>query len=339
MLWKVKLKKGERMMKSKRLILVSLILAVTLSVIGLAVNALNNDRDSQDTEASIMVDGLKRTYLMHTPPDRDQSKPLPLVIVLHGGGGSGAGMVESTQGGFNVLADEEGFVVAYPDAVENHWNDGRSKEEVDYRAHRENIDDVGFISALIDQLVKEENVAPQRVYVTGMSNGAMMTYRLAGELSEKITAAAPVDGNIPENLAANYTPGKPVSMLVINNTADPLMPWQGGDITGPFGNKKLGKVLSARESIELWVKHNQCSIIPAETTKLDNDSNDGTQVRRITYTGGLEGTEVILYAIEGGGHTWPAGSSKLPERVIGKTSQEINANEVIWNFFKNHLRQ
>lgn len=325
-------------MKSKRLILVSLILAFSLSVIGLTANAAHNDRDSQATEDSIMVDGLKRTYLTHIPPERDQAKPLPLVIVLHGGGGSGAGMVELTQGGFNVLADEEGFVAVYPDALDNQWNDGRSKEEADHRAHRENIDDVGFISALIDQLIKEENVDPQRVYVTGMSNGAMMTYRLAAELSEKIAAAAPVDGNIPENLVANYTPGKPVAMLVINNTADPLMPWQGGDITGPFGNKKLGKVLSVRESIELWVKHNQCSIIPAETPKQDNDPNDGTQVRRITYSGGLEGTEVILYTIEGGGHTWPAGSSKLPERVTGKTSQEINANEVIWNFFKNHVR-
>lgn len=327
------------MVKSKRLILVSLMLVLILSVIGMAANASNNDRDSQDTEGSIMVGGLKRTYLMHIPPDRDQSQPMPLVIALHGGGGSGSGMVETTQGGFNVLANEEGFVVVYPDAVENHWNDGRSKEEVDYKAHQENIDDVGFISALIDQLIKEENVNPQRVYVTGMSNGAMMTYRIAAELSEKIAAAAPVDGNIPENLAANYTPGKPVSMLVINNTADPLMPWLGGDITGPFGNKKLGKVLSVSESIKLWVEHNQCSIIPAETTKLDNDPNDGTQVRRITYTGGLEGTEVILYAIEGGGHIWPGGSSKLRERVIGKTSQEINANEVIWNFFKKHARQ
>jgi polyhydroxybutyrate depolymerase len=238
-----------------------------------------------------------------------------------------------------VLADEEGFVAVYPDAVENHWNDGRSKEEVDYRAHQENIDDVGFIPALIDRQVIEGNVDPQGVYVTGMSNGAMITYRLAGELSEKIAAAAPVDGNIPENLAANHAPGKPVSMLVINNTADPLMPWEGGDIIGPFGKEKLGKVLSVCESVKLWVKHNQCSIIPSETTKLDNDPNDGTQVRLFTYTGGPEGTEVILYAIKGGGHTWPAGSSKLPERVIGKTSREINANEVIWNFFKNHSRQ
>jgi len=326
-------------MKSKRLILVSLILAFTLSVFSLVANSSNNDRDSQDTEDSILVDGLKRTYLMHIPPDRDQSKPLPLVIVLHGGGGSGAGMVESTQGGFNVLANEEEFVVVYPDAVDNQWNDGRSKEEVDHQAHRENIDDVGFISALIDQLIKEENVDPQRVYVTGMSNGAMMTYRLAGELSKKIAAAAPVDGNIPENLAANYSPDKPVSMLVINNTADPLMPWQGGDITGPFGNKKLGKVLSVRESIKLWVKHNQCAIVPTENRITDNDPNDGTKVRRIIYSGGPEGTEVIQYAIEGGGHTWPAGSSKLPEQVIGKTSQEINANDVIWNFFKKHVRQ
>jgi len=128
---------------------------------------------------------------------------LPLVIVLHGGGGTGEDQVKLTEGGLNTLADKEGFIVVYPDGFDKHWNDGRSGEETGYRTQEENIDDVGFISSLISYFIKELNIDPKRVYVTGMSNGAMMSYRLACELTEKIAAVAPVAGNMPQNLSLN----------------------------------------------------------------------------------------------------------------------------------------
>jgi len=283
---------------------------------------------------SIIVGGLKRTYLLHVPPARDKTKPKPLLIALHGGGGQGKHMRRLTRGGFDRLSDQDGFVVAYPDGVEKHWNDGRG--ETAYRAHRDNVDDVGFISALIDRMVRELNVDPRRVYVTGMSNGAMMSYRLACDLSEKIAAIAPVAGAIPENLYPSCSPSRPVHVLAINNVNDPLMPFAGGNVTGPWGRKKLGEVLSTAETVAFWARHNNCSLPPAVIYEPDRDPQDGTRIRKEVYPEGENDVTVILYAVEGGGHTWPGGNQYFNERIIGKTSRDMDASEVIWGFFKKH---
>ena len=282
---------------------------------------------------SISHDGLERTYRIHIPPLFNKSIQMPLVLVLHGGGGTAEGMEEQlTLGGFNNLSDKEGFIVAYPDGIEKHWNDGR--KNVTYRAHQEKIDDVGFISILIDNITEELNINLGRVYVTGMSNGAMMSYRLACEISEKIAAIAPVTGAIPEDIVPQCSPSKPVSVLAISGTDDPLVPWDGGDIKSTFFHKPLGKVLSVPDSVNYWVIHNNCSPISDITWLPDLDPQDDTRVRREIYGEGDEGTKVILYAIEGGGHTWPDGLQYLSESRIGKTCHDINANEVIWEFFK-----
>jgi polyhydroxybutyrate depolymerase len=298
----------------------------------------NAAKGMDDQTGSIAVAGLQRTYRVHIPLSHNKTKPAPLVIALHGGGGTAEKMVEHTLGGFNKLSDKEGFIVVYPDGIGKNWNDGRSKEETKHRAHEENIDDTGFISALIDYFIKEHNINPKCVYVTGISNGAIMSYRLACELNDKIAAIAPVDGNMSQNFFPRCSPSKPISVLAINNVKDPLVPWNGGDIRGPSGLKKLGKVLSVAQTIEFWVKHNECSPSPTITEEPDRDPKDGTRVRREVYGGGKDSTEVILYAIEGGGHTWPGGYQYLSTSIVGKTSKDIDANEVIWNFFKKHSR-
>jgi|APHig6443717497_1056834.scaffolds.fasta_scaffold33475_2 polyhydroxybutyrate depolymerase len=291
----------------------------------------------KDLRTSFIKDSLKRTFNIHIPASFDKTVQLPLVIALHGRGANGASMIFLTHKGFNKLADKDGFIMVYPDGIELNWNDGRMDEEAKDRAHGENIDDVGFISALIDSMIKDYNIDPKRVYVTGISNGAIMSYRLACELSHKITAIAPVDGNIPALLFPECSPSRPVSVLAINNTDDPLVPFEGGYIYG-IRKINLGKVLSANESIEFWVNRNGCSVTPDVTEEPDNDPKDGTRVTRIQYINGIEGTEVILYAVEGGGHTWPGGVQYLPAMVIGKTSRDFDANEVIWSFFKKHSR-
>jgi polyhydroxybutyrate depolymerase len=291
---------------------------------------------SSDFTESITAGGLKRTYLIHIPPSYDLSKSVTLLIALHGGGGTGQNMVRLTRGGFDKISDAKGFIVVYPNGIEKHWNDGRSEEEARYRSHKENIDDVGFISALIDSLVKKRNIDPNRVYVTGMSNGATMSYRLACELSGKIAGIAPVAGNIPRNLILSCFPTMPVSVLAINNVNDPLMPFAGGDVTGPYGLKKLGKVLSAQESLKFWVNIDNCTAVPVISFEPDADPEDGTRIRKESYTNGKNGTEVILYVVEGGGHTWPGGYPYFSESVIGKTSSDMNAVEVIWDFFEKH---
>ena len=284
---------------------------------------------------SLIFDGLERTYRLHIPPSYDKTKTAPLLLALHGGGGSGERMEELTLRGFNRLSDKEGFIVVYPDGIEKHWNDGR--KNVRYRAHREEIDDVGFISALIDHLAKQYNIDINRVYATGISNGAMMSFRLGCELSEKIAAIAPVAGSMPENLPIRCSPLRSISVLVISNTEDPLVPWAGGEIR--FGRQKFGKVLSVPESVKFWVTHHQCSQSPSITWEPDRDSKDGTRVRKESYNQCREDSEMILYAIEGGGHTWPGGHQYLPAWIIGKTSRDIDANDVIWDFFKKHGRK
>lgn len=308
-------------------------LILTLSTV-LVAGCLSGGAKSHEYTSSMQFEGLERTWLVHLPEGFDKSISRPLVIVLHGGGGRARGMIDLTEGGFDELADREGFIVCYPQGVDKHWNDGRPGATS--RASQENVNDVGFISALIDRLVRDLNVDPKRVYVTGISNGAMMSYRLGWELSSKIAAIAPVAGAMPENLPERPAPANPVSVLVISGTDDPLVPYKGGEVH--LYNKELGRVLSVPQSVEHWVRQNGCSTPPAISQEPDKDPNDGTTITREIYSQGRNGSEVILYSIEGGGHTWPGGFQYLSEKIIGRTCRDIDANEIIWNFFKNHSR-
>jgi polyhydroxybutyrate depolymerase len=278
---------------------------------------------------SIQSGGLERTFLVHVPPTSNATRPMPLLIVLHGGGGTGQGMVSLTYGGFNTLADNEKFIVVYPDGIDNQWNDGREGNFT--VVNREEIDDVGFISALIDHLSQKHKIDGKRIYVTGISNGAFMSYRLACELSNKIAAIAPICGAMPLDSVSQCSPTRPISVLVISGTEDRLVPWDGGSVIGG-----RGRILSVPDSVQYWVTHDQCSATPVITMEADTDPQDGTRVRKEVYGQGKDGTEVILYAIEGGGHTWPGGYQYLSEAIIGRTCRDIDANTVIWDFFKKH---
>jgi len=287
---------------------------------------------AENQHSGFLYGGIHRTYILHVPRTGLKDLRLPLIIVLHGGGGTGKGMLSLTFSEFDSLADRDTAVVVYPDGVNRSWRDGRAnKEDLE-------VDDVGFIAALIDSLERTLNVDPRRVYVTGISNGAMMTYRLACDMSERFAAVAPVDGAIPEEIAEGCSPEAPLSLLAINNTEDPLVHWEGGDVTGPFGMRKLGKVLSVKQSVETWVARNGCSTTPVVSEEPDRDPDDRTRIQKEMYGGGKEGTEVILYAVKGGGHTWPGGLQYAPASIIGRTSKDMNACQVIWDFFKTHTR-
>jgi polyhydroxybutyrate depolymerase len=285
---------------------------------------------------SIMVDGVKRTYLLHVPSTYDKSNSVPLVMALHGGLGNGRRMIQLTRGGFNTLSEESGFLVVYPEGIRKHWNDGRDGEETGYYAHQKNVDDVAFISALIDELVTKWNLDKNRVYVTGISNGAGMSHRLACEMSEKIAAIAAVSGSMSQRIFPTCKPSKPISVLAIYNDEDRLVPFEGGNVTGPFGGRKLGKVLSASHTMAFWSKHNRCDALPQVAQEPDVDKTDGMRVRKETYANCEYGAEVTLYVIEGGGHTWPGGDQYLGEWLVGKTNRDMDANEVVWNYFERH---
>ena len=277
---------------------------------------------------SLTHNGLHRDYHLYIPSSYRYSTAAPLVIALHGGGGNGHKMEKLSR--LSLLADQYGFIVAYPDAVEHHWNDGRGLSK--YRSQRENIDDVGFISRMIDAIATDYNVGRERVYVTGASNGAMMSLRLGCELAHQITAMAPVIGSMPENLVAECAPARPIPLMMINGTDDPLVPWEGGYVH--IFRKKLGKIISVPQTIDFWVARNGCSPNPQIRMEPDADPEDGTSVQKSVYGQCTDGADVVLYEIKGGGHTWPGGYQYLPEFLIGKTNRDLDASETIWNFFK-----
>lgn len=278
---------------------------------------------------TIQVGGLPRTYLVHIPPAPPGTRPSGLVFVLHGGGGNGRQIERHT--GFSALADREGFIAVYPDAVDRNWNDGRAAPGV--AVQQKNVDDVGFLAALIAGITREFAVDPRRVYVTGASNGAFMSQRLAVELSERVAAIAPVIGGMAPQVRDGFAPQVPVSVLLMNGTDDPLVPYQGGAVA-----RTRGQTIGVAEIVRLWTTRNRCPEAPEIAVLADVDPTDGTRVRRTTYARCANRTVVTLYAIEGGGHTWPGGVQYLPRAVIGRTSRDIEATPVIWQFFASHPR-
>ena len=162
----------------------------------------------------------------------------------------------------------------------------------------------------------------------------MMSFRLGCELADKITAIAPVIGSMPENLVAECAPIKPLPLMMINGTDDPLVPWEGGYVH--LYRKKMGKIISVRQTIDFWVAHNGCSPDPLIRMVPDTEPEDGTSVQKRVYRQCIDGADVVLYEIIGGGHTWPGGYQYLPEFLIGKTNQDFKATKTIWEFFNEH---
>ena len=312
-----------------------------ITFVNLSSQANEITKPGETVTRELEHDGLIREYILHLPKNYDRKQVWPLVFVLHGGTGSAKRTERQNSGAFTTLSEREGFIAVFPNGIadlpggdKHHWNDGRKGKK--WRAHREDVDDPGFFSAMIDYLIENLNADPDRIYVTGASNGGMMSYRLGCELSNEIAAIASLIANLPPELSS-CRPATPISVMIMNGTEDPLMPYEGGEIT--FGRLRLGKVLSAAETVRFWVQRNGISSPPVNTMAPDRDPDDNTRVRVERYGPDKNGIEVVFYTIEGGGHTWPGGDQYLPERFIGRTSRDIDAVEVIWNFFKRHTRK
>ncbi|QDU61106.1 Oxidized polyvinyl alcohol hydrolase precursor [Planctomycetes bacterium Pan216] len=278
-----------------------------------------------DHRFDVSVDGRKRFALVHVPPQAKKGQPLPLVLAFHGAATNAHIMANLTE--FNAKADKEGFIVAYPNGTGRTpwvgtWNAGRCCGH----ASKEGIDDVGFVETLLDRLAQRVSVDPRRIYATGISNGAMMSYRLACELPERIAAIAPVSGPI---VTDECPPGRPVPVMHFHGTKDHFAPYD-------VSKNKLSRLAGLRsvdDTIALWVERNDCERKPTET-KLPDRVDDGTRVTRFIYVPKKGDGDVILYRIEGGGHSWPGGTRDA--KILGKTSREISANDLMWAFFKGH---
>lgn len=265
--------------------------------------------------------GLTRTFRYHLPPK--VTPEAPLVLSLHGRMGQGKNQAKLS--GFDAVADEEGFIVVYPDGVDRSWADGRGMTPAD----QQGVDDVGFLTALVDHFIKEFSADRRRVYAAGMSNGAMMSYRLACERADRFAAIGPVAALMGEKLAQTCAPSRPVSVISFVGTEDPLVPFEGGQVSGD-----RGPVLSGTETREKWAALNACEGGPAISQEPDRDPEDGTRIRREAQGPCREGTEVVFNVVEGGGHVWPGGAQYLPKAIIGRGSQEADASRELWKFFQ-----
>ncbi len=273
----------------------------------------------------------RRTYILFMPDaPRAPAGGRPLVVALHGGGGTAEQMMAFSR--FNEIAAREGFAVAYPQGTGLRWNDGRV-----FRGRGEtDADDVGFIRAVVaDIAAKGTPLDRRRIFAAGISNGGFMSFRLACEATDLFAAVAPVSATMPADLGARCEPTAPVAVLVINGTADPIVPYAGGEVRTLFGLR--GEIWSTDRTMAFWAKRNGCVDPPDVRALADRDTEDGSRVIDISYARCARAS-VRLLRIEGGGHTWPGGAQYLPVRWIGPTNRDIDASAVIWRFFKASVR-
>jgi polyhydroxybutyrate depolymerase len=275
---------------------------------------------------TVEVGGRNRTYLTYVP--QGLTKGAPLVVLMHGTGQSGAQMRKWTGYGFERLADEHGFAIVYPDGYEGYWN--ACNIVGDYSANRLNIDDVGFLTGMVDKLIDELGVDPGRVFATGISRGGHMAFRLGLEAPSRFRAVAAVSASVPtpENFKCTPAGQGTSSVMIMNGTKDPINPFEGGEVTF-LGLLKRGKVRSSRESGQYLADLNHITGRP-ETS--ETPVTDGFHVEQVLWRNEFK-TEVELVAIHGGGHGIPQPYWRYP-RFLGPAPKEPNGPAVIWEFFE-----
>jgi polyhydroxybutyrate depolymerase len=276
-----------------------------------------NSSYAQIQPGSFEFDGQTRDYSVFLPQNYQPN--MPVVISLHGNTQAIENLMDYTM--MNDFADRAGFIVAYPVGTGQKWSSGA----VDGR-NLPKEDDVGFISALIDTLEANYNIDMARIYCVGLSNGAMMTYRLAAELGHRFAAVATVAG-LTHDIAANWNPIRPLPILHIHGTAD-LFVWYNG---GPTGLDNW----SVEETLNYWIQNNNCSLAADTVSLPDLDPTDNSTVEKVSFTNCSDSSSIIHYKIINGGHHWPGANPAFDVWNGGNLNQDINANVEIWNFFKN----
>lgn len=263
-----------------------------------------------------------RSYSVYVPPTYDPTQPTPLVMVLHGRPSQGETAAELTQ--MSQIAAEQGFIVVYPDGLNGGWNYGRR-----IAGYPTYPDDVEFLTTLIDDLGVDLAIDRERVYVTGFSNGGFMVQRLACEAPLAFTAFATVMSPGFEQMHIVCVGQPPVALLMIHGTADTVNPWDG--LTFRDEGREVYTVLPMNDTLNFWLAHNDCGEdIRTEDLPILGNS-PGTSVRMVEATGCARNTALRVYAVLGGGHTWPGVDWGFDS--LGATNMDFNAGEAIWEFF------
>jgi len=319
---------------------------------------------AQETKEKVAVDDVDRNFMVRLPRGYDSQRHYPVVILLHGLNQDADDMERLTR--FDELADKDSIIAVYPIALHERWNVGVQPEERQPAAmgpgrHRRYggggypgggypgggggypggrgqqtpsqepgerrpapADDIGFFNQMLDQLGSKFSVDASRIYAAGLSEGGLMSLRLGCALSDRIAAVVAVGAAMPKKMIC--LPSRPVPMLMINGTSDPVVPYDGGT----EHNMNL-PVISAEDTAKAWAKIDRCAEKP-EKSKLSAKEKGGMETKIDTYTGCQQGVQVVLYSVKGGGNTWPGGEQYEVEKTIGKTSQDLNANETMWSF-------
>ncbi|NUM25927.1 MAG: hypothetical protein HUU49_04945 [Candidatus Buchananbacteria bacterium] len=337
----------------KKFFLILLLSSVIVTVFLLWSN--NTKLTPQSGEQTLLHNGITRTYVVHLPKDNEKKQNLPLVIVLHGGGGD----IESIQTitSFNQAADNNVFVAAYPQGTGvtylgktfGTWNAGTCCPP----ATTNDSDDVGFIKDLISELHKKYAIDLRRVYVTGLSNGAQLSYRLACELSDHITAIAPVSGIAPFDGLKKCQPQKPVPIFHIHGTNDPCVFVAGGNCGGCFAS--LTSALGLESQPHIWLCSDLDSYLKAWATIYDLDINQTKTYHTdsldcLTYTDATNNHPITKCLVSNNGHTWAGGNygpaCKQPDskictvtkEVLGPLNSTVNTTQLIWDFFSQYQK-
>ncbi len=258
------------------------------------------------------VGDLVRQYTLYVPESYFEAESsAPLILALHGAGGTGQGMQAFS--GLDAIADKEGLLVAYPDAISNAWNDGRGDGVSE-------INDLGYLAHIIDSVAEKANIDRTRVYATGFSRGAMMAYRLICNFPTQFAGIAAVASTFPTYLIPECQNAPPVAVLMVQGTDDPIVPWTG---------LRTG-YLSAMSSLRFWGQHNRCSTLGPIKEAVDLNPLDGT--RLLIQEASKCEQPAILYGVFNGGHTWP-GHPIQAGTELGLTSADFDVAVAMWEFF------
>lgn len=279
--------------------------------------------------ATIDVNGVKRSYTVQLPA----KKPVPLVVVLHGKTQRGADMIARTA--WPQIAKRESFAVVFPDGLNHAWADARTKAGPELRGPPPGTDDVAFIAKLVGKLVADGTADAERVYVTGVSNGGAMVMTLVCARADLFAAGASVIMNLTDEAAVTCHPSRPLPMLIMNGTADPLIPYEGGRGSSYFAADGFW---STEKTVAFWRELNGCDADDADVTDMpDKAPADQSTVTRITSRC-PRGHDVVLYRVNHGGHRMPgfapdARFPRIASRLLGPQNGDIDGAETIWAFF------
>jgi polyhydroxybutyrate depolymerase len=291
-----------------------------------------------DYEFTLTHQNLRRSYLLHVPPGAAAGRRLPVMLSFHGGGSTAEVMRAYTR--MDAAADRDGYIAVYPNGSSGFqgrfltWNAGNCCGP----AAALQVDDVGFALAVLDDLAARTPIDTTRIYATGLSNGAMMAYRLAAEASDRIAAVAGVAGAMS---LGRFAPSRPVPVLHIHSTTDPIARFDGG--FGPPQTIADTRMFNApvEEMLRRWIDHNGCPLKPAvlETIagKPGTPDESHSAIRRV-YRPCRDKTEVALLQLSGPGHVWPGGVRDYMPQLLGTGTAVVDANTEIWKFVSRFRR-